>query len=92
MKKFNMNRNVKVKLTPLGVDIFHHENDEVNEYILTRGGIPLEQPMPQIDADGLTEFQLWEFIQMYGNYIGICRESVIVDCTLYFNDKDLLRV
>lgn len=90
MKKFNMNDIVKVKLTPLGVDIFKHKYDETNEYILSRGGKPLEQPMPQIDEDGLTEFQLWEFIQMYGNYIGICRESVIVDCTLYFNDKDLM--
>ena len=40
--------------------------------------------MPQIDKDGFTEFQLWDFIQIYGKYIGMAKENVIVDLNIYF--------
>lgn len=92
MKKFNLNDYVKVKLTPCGVNIYYHQYDDTNEYILSHGGEPLERRMPRIDKDGFTEFQLWEFIRLFGNYIGPCNESVIADCTLYFNDKDLMMI
>lgn len=92
MKKFNLNDYVKVKLTPRGVDIYFHRYDDTNEYILSHGGKPLERRMPRIDKDGFTEFQLWEFIQLYGNYIGPCNESVTTDIFLYLKDDDLKNV
>lgn len=89
MKKFNLNDKVKVKLTPLGVDIFYHQFDDLNKTIITRGCKPLKNNMPQIDENGYTEFQLWRFIELYGNYIGIAKENVISDLSIYIDEKDL---
>lgn len=89
MKKFNLNDKVKVKLTPLGVDIFYHQFDDLNKTITARGCKPIKNNMPQIDGNGYTEFQLWHFIELYGNHIGIAKENVISDLSLYIDEKDL---
>lgn len=92
MKKFIINDMVKVKLTPHGVDIFYHQFDELNKQIVAHGGKPLEPMMPRIDNDGFTEFQLWHFIQLYGAHIGMCKEDVVSDISIYIDDKDLKAV
>lgn len=92
MKKLNMNDRIKVKLTPHGVDVFYHQFDKTNKRIISCGGKPLEPLMPQIDKDGYTEFQLWFFIELYGNHIGITKENVIADICLYIEDEYLRAV
>ena len=89
MKKLNMNCRVKVKLTPLGADIFYHQFDEINKIIEKNGGKRLENMMPQIDKNGYTEFQLWQFIELYGEHIGMARPNVVSDISLYIDDEDL---
>lgn len=84
MEKINLNDKIKVKLTPHGVDVYYHQFDNLNKKIIQCGGVPLENRMPQIDKDGFTEFQLWDFIQIYGKYIGMSKENVIVDLNIYF--------
>lgn len=75
--KINLNDRVKVKLTPLGAEIYYHQYDELNKQIKERGGKQLEPTMPRIDKDGYTEFQLWHFIELYGEHIGMCKKNVI---------------
>lgn len=75
--KLNLNDRVKVKLTPLGVEIYYHQYDELNKRIKERGGKQLEPRMPEIDKDGYTEFTLWNFIELYGEHIGMCKKNVI---------------
>ena len=75
--KINLNDRVKVKLTPLGVEIYYHQYDELSKQIKERGGNQLEPRMPEIDKDGYTEFQLWHFMALYGEHIGMCKPSVI---------------
>lgn len=75
--KINLNDRVKVKLTPLGAEIYYHQYDEVNKQIKENGGMELEPIMPQIDKDGYTEFQLHHFISLYGEHIGMCKPNVI---------------
>ena len=75
--KLNLNDRVKVKLTPLGAEIYYHQCDDVNKKIKENGGTELEPIMPQIDKDGYTEFQLWHFIELYGKHIGMCKPNVI---------------
>lgn len=75
--KINLNDRVKVKLTPLGAEIYYHQYDEVNKRIKENGGTELEPMMPQIDKDGYTEFQLHHFISLYGEHIGMCKPNVI---------------
>ena len=72
--KINLNEIVKVKLTPLGAEIYYKQFDELNKEC----GREICKPhMPQIDKDGYTEFQLWHFIELYGEHIGMCKPNVI---------------
>jgi len=75
--KINLNDRIKVKLTPLGVEIYYHQYDELNKWIKERGGKQLEPRMPEIDKDGYTKFTLWNFMELYGEHIGMCKPSVI---------------
>ena len=77
LQKINLNDRVKVKLTPLGAEIYYHQYDNVNKRIKENGGTELEPIMPQIDKDGYTEFQLWHFMELYGDHIGMCKPNVI---------------
>ena len=88
MKKLNFNSIVKVKLTPFGADIFYHKYDElIKEH--PKLADTMKPKMPQIDKEGFTEFQLWHFIELYGNYIGMCKKSVVEDINFYINEDDL---
>ena len=82
--KINLNDRIKVKLTPLGAEIYYHQYDDLNKKIKANGGIQLEPIMPQIDKDGYTEFQLWRFIELYGDYIGMCKPNVIEPLDIVF--------
>ena len=74
MIRINLNETVKVKLTDYGKDVYYHQYDELN----MRVGRELCKPsFPKVDEEGYTSFQLWYFIELYGNYIGMCKKSVI---------------
>ena len=72
--KINLNEIVKVKLTPLGAEIYYKQFDELNKKCEREICKP---HMPRIDKDGYTEFQLWNFIELYGEHIGMCKPNVI---------------
>ena len=74
IQKINLNETIKVKLTPLGAEIYYKQFDEVNKQ---RGREICKPQMPRIDKDGYTEFQLWHFIELYGQHIGVCKPNVI---------------
>lgn len=72
--KINLNDRIKVKLTPLGAEIYYHQYDEINK---KTGRTVIEPHMPRIDKDGYTDFALWAFIEMYGEHIGVGKRNVI---------------
>ena len=72
--KINLNEMVKVKLTPLGAEIYYKQFDELNKEC---GREICKPEMPKIDKDGYTEFQLWHFMELYGQHIGMCKPNVI---------------
>ena len=72
--KINLNEMVKVKLTPLGAEIYYKQFDKLNKEC---GREICKPQMPKIDKDGYTEFQLWHFIELYGEHIGMCKPNVI---------------
>lgn len=84
-----MNDIIKVKLTPRGVDIFYHRFDGLNERIQKRGGKPVEPHMPRIDKDGFTEMQLWYFMEIYGEHIGVGKKGVIEPINIYIDEQYL---
>ena len=88
MKKFNLNDYIKVKLTDYGKDIYFHKLDVlITEYPLLRD--QLKPCFPETDENGFTEFQMWEFIQLYGPYIYLGAENVIEDIEIYIDEKYL---
>ena len=90
MKTLNLNEIIKVKLTFKGADIYYHQYDELNKLIKNNGGIPLEPRMPKIDSEGYTEFQLWDFMSLYGEYFKIgMTDSPIQGLNIYIKEETL---
>lgn len=85
--RINLNDWVKVKLTDYGKEIFNHRFDEVNRMIKEKGGKPLT-PIPlKVDEDGYSSFQLWTFMEMYGEHIGMAKPNVIMPLDIIIEDK-----
>lgn len=74
IQKINLNETIKVKLTPYGAEIYYKQFDELNKQY---GREICKPQMPRIDKDGYTEFQLWHFMELYGEHIGMCKPNVI---------------
>lgn len=92
MKKINLNDIVKVKLTPHGADIYYNRLSGLNVLLKREGIKPIENRLPEVDKNGYTKFQLWDFINIYGKYIGLTKENVITDLCLYIDEKDFEEV
>lgn len=69
MKPFNINKNVKVKLTTYGVAELKRQHDELNDQL---GGKLTEFRPPSVDAEGFSTFQLHDLMYRLGHlhYIG----------------------
>jgi hypothetical protein len=61
-RKFNINENVKIKLTDSGIKMY-------KEYY--KG---IKNTAPRLDKDGYYRDQLWHIIKMFGSNIGMCCE------------------
>lgn len=81
----NLNDIIKVKLTPLGADIYYHQYDDIHKnYPEMRKH--LVGKLPEVDKDGYTKFQLHEFISLYGEHIGMCKPNVIEPLDIVIDD------
>ena len=72
--RINLNEDVKVKLTDLGKDIYYHRFDGFNRIC---GKIVCKPSFPKVDAEGYTKFQLWNFMKIYGEHMGLTMPNVI---------------
>ena len=84
----NLNDFVKVKLTDYGKEIYYHKDDDFNEWRRQRGLKPFEPHFPKEDADGKSKFQLWDFMEIYGQYMGMAKPNVIKPLELEVEDAD----
>lgn len=87
MKKLNWNTAVKVKLNDRGKDIYYHQFDE----LLKKNPSLFEPRYPKVDDEGYTEFQLWHFMNLYGQHIQMGFPDVVADINFYI-DEDLEEV
>ena len=70
----NLNESIKVKLTDWGKEIYCHQYDRTNRI----AGREICKPeFPKEDENGYTEFHLWRFIELYGEYMGMIKPNVI---------------
>lgn len=76
--KVNINDFIKVKLTDHGKDIYEHHNDDLIKKV--EGDYIKEalKPIPlNYDDKGYTDFQLWNFMNIFGKHMFNGAEPVI---------------
>lgn len=89
MKKLNLNTTISFRLNDYGKDIYYHRFDHLNELIVARGGKPIERSYPEVDENGFTEFQLWGFICIYGEHMGMGKPEFWKDLNFYISEDAL---
>lgn len=72
--RINLNKPIKVKLTDWGKEIYYHQYDRTNQIT---GREICKPKFPKEDENGYTEFQLWHFMELYGEHIGMTLPNVI---------------
>ena len=65
---------VKVKLTDHGKEIYYHQYDELNDSF---GRIVHEPSFPNVDDEGKSTFELWEFMYIYGEHLNATFSEII---------------
>ena len=89
MKKLNLNSTIGFRLNDRGKDIYYYKDDKLNEYIVSRGGKPLERQYPDVDENGISWFQLWQFMDIFGNHMGLGKPEFWKELSIYIKEEDL---
>lgn len=72
--RINLNEPIKVKLTDYGKAIYYHQYDRTNQI----AGREICKPkFPKEGENGYAEFQLWHFMELYGEHMGMTLPNVI---------------
>lgn len=78
--KINLNNQIYVKLTKVGEEIYYDYIKEINDYY---GREIIDKYTPDYEDGGYAKFQLWEFMNIYGNYISMGFPNVIEPLDIY---------
>ena len=81
MKEFNINDYIKVKLTGLGVSI---HTEHYLKYLKDCHMFRYAELTPYVDSEGYTKYQLWEFMNIFGEYMYTGSDQVIEKNLIYF--------
>lgn len=86
MKSFNINNNLRVKLTEFGKQMLEQD---YNEFWSSHGKLDkfLYEP-PKEDEDGYVKFQGWVLFEKLGKYCGLGCELPF-DIAILIDDEDL---
>ena len=86
MKSFNINYNVKVRLTKFGKELhkkqwedFWNSIGRLDEFLYTP---------PKEDENGYVEFQLWNLMEKFGSHCGVCKELAF-ETIILIDERDL---
>lgn len=83
--RINLNEPIKIKLTDWGKEIYYHQYDKVNQI----AGREICKPkFPKEDENGYTEFQLWCFIELYGEYMGMTLPNVMEPLEIVYEREE----
>ena len=78
--KINLNNQIYVKLTKVGEEIYYDYIKKINDYY---GREIIDKYTPDYEDGGFAKFQLWEFMNIYGNYISMGFPNVIEPLDIY---------
>ena len=69
-KETNLNYYIKVKLTEKGKEIYReYLNDVLEEYEIN------DIPKIEVDEEGYSEFQMWDFMRIFGKHFHILGDN-----------------
>jgi len=92
---FNINDNVRVRLTEHGRKVLQQKRDELMCQLphtpltsRTPDSLWYNRPLIQEDEDGWSEWQMWNLIETFGDYIGMEMPNVF-DLTIEIKDEYL---
>ena len=66
--KFNLNEKIKVRLTSSGIKILRESHAQI--YTVLGSEVP-KFTEPSVDKNGYTEFQLWDFMNIFGEHMNM---------------------
>ena len=89
LKKLNLNSTIGFRLNDIGKEIYFHQYDELNETLEAKGVEPIERRYPDVDENGISWFQLWMFIDIYGKHIGLGKPDFWRELNFYIKEGDL---
>lgn len=73
--EFNLNEYIHVRLTDYGRKILLDRHDALNKMFQDKCKQGLPPLIIQVDSDGYTKFQAWDFMQIFGPFTGMCRQN-----------------
>lgn len=85
LNSINLNDQIKVKLTTYGQEVYRNQWKELNR---RAGKFVVFPHYARVDKEGYTSFQLWDFIETFGEYIGIAKPNVIKPLDIYSVDDE----
>lgn len=74
--KHNLNDSIRVKLTDYGKSIYTARLETINHYY---GRRVIKDTKPTVDADGFSTFQLWDFMNTFGEYLYMGNTEIVIE-------------
>ena len=89
-KTFNINEFVKVKLTQKGKLVYLEHQIEIQKRF-NRDRIKIDVPLNvEVDDEGFSSFQLWEFMNIFGSHM-YCGSEPVIEGPILYLPEELLR-
>lgn len=90
--KINLNDEVKVKLTEVGVQRLAELHYELNEDVKRRNGKGLGHFVLRLDQDGYYKTQLWALCDKFSPFMKLGSESAFKDNEIIIKDEFKSRI
>lgn len=91
MREFDLNANVKIKLTSYGIEILEELHEWIEQERKKRGILPSsnDKAVPDADEDGYVTMPMHMVMRIFGPYL---REGMVTpfDTRILIDDKDLV--
>ena len=84
----NVNERVKVKLTKLGEEVYQKQYDAMNEILVGMGARPLEPIDLASDEKGYVEFQIWDLMKIFGEFMYLGAPPMFESNLIYLFEYD----
>lgn len=87
MKSININNNIEVKLTEYGKQLYKQYYIDLFKHLPIS---KVESLMPKLKTNkkGISEFQLWDFMQLFGKHFSMGNKNIIDKNIIFINKKE----